>query len=76
MLSFFPLDVLDDTWDLIGSVSAVFPTYSCDVVDAEVACNLLLNAPKSRRLNVSLQNLKQKCLSSHIYNLKNRGSTV
>ena len=25
---FFPLDVLDEIWDLIGSVSEGFPTYS------------------------------------------------
>ena len=28
MLSFFPVDVLDEMWDLIKSVSEVFPTYS------------------------------------------------
>ena len=28
MLSFFPLDVLDDIWDLIESVSEGFLTYS------------------------------------------------
>ena len=27
MLSFFPRDVFDDIWDLIGSVSESFPTY-------------------------------------------------
>ena len=27
VLSFFPLDVLDKIWDLIESVSEVFPTY-------------------------------------------------
>ena len=27
MLSFFPRDVLDGIWDLIGSVSEGFPTY-------------------------------------------------
>ena len=27
MLSFFPRDVLDEIWDLIESVSEVFPTY-------------------------------------------------
>ena len=27
MLSFFPRDVLDEIWDLIGSVSEGFPTY-------------------------------------------------
>ena len=28
MLPFFPLDVLDEIWDLIESVSEGFPTYS------------------------------------------------
>ena len=28
MLSFFPLDVLDEIWDLIESVSEGFPTFS------------------------------------------------
>ena len=27
MLSFFPRDVLDGIWDLVGSVSEGFPTY-------------------------------------------------
>ena len=29
MLSFFPLVVSDEIWDLIESVSEGFPTYSC-----------------------------------------------
>ena len=29
MLSFFPLDVLDEIWDVLKSVSEGFPTYSC-----------------------------------------------
>ena len=29
VLSFFPLDVLDEIWDLIESVSQGFVTYSC-----------------------------------------------
>ena len=29
VLSFFTLDVLDEIWDLIESVSEGFPTYSC-----------------------------------------------
>ena len=28
VLSFFPRDILDETWDLIESVSEGFPTYS------------------------------------------------
>ena len=31
VLSFFPLDVLDEIWDLIESVSEGFLTYSCIV---------------------------------------------
>ena len=31
MLSFFPRDVLDESWDLIESVSEGFPTYSCSI---------------------------------------------
>ena len=30
VLSFFPLDVLDEIWDLIQSVSEGFLTYSCN----------------------------------------------
>ena len=30
-LSFFPLNVLDEIWDLIGSISEGFLTYSCKV---------------------------------------------
>ena len=33
VLSFFPLDVLDEIWDLIESVSEGFLTYSCCIVD-------------------------------------------
>ena len=29
VLSFFPLDVLDEIWDVIESVSGGFLTYSC-----------------------------------------------
>ena len=32
MLTFFPRDVLNEIWDLIGSVSEGFPTYFCKVV--------------------------------------------
>ena len=31
VLSFFPLDVLDGIWDLIGSVSEGFLTYSLTI---------------------------------------------
>ena len=32
VLSFFPLDVLDEIWDLIGSVSEGFLTYSILII--------------------------------------------
>ena len=32
VLSFFPLDVLDEIWDLIESVSEGFLTYSCHLL--------------------------------------------
>ena len=32
VLSLFPLDVLDEIWDLIESVSEGFLTYSCGVI--------------------------------------------
>ena len=32
MLSFFPLDVLDEIWNLIESVSEGFLTYSCTTI--------------------------------------------
>ena len=31
VLSFFPLDVLDEIWDLVESVSEGFLTYSCSL---------------------------------------------
>ena len=33
MLSFFPLDVLDEILNLIESVSEGFPSYSCELLD-------------------------------------------
>ena len=35
VLSFFPLDVLDEIWDLIESVSEGFLTYSFKILSAE-----------------------------------------
>ena len=32
VLSFFPLDVLDEIWDLIESVSEGFLAYTCDLI--------------------------------------------
>ena len=35
VLSFFPLDVLDEIWDLIASVSEGFLTYSSSIFFTE-----------------------------------------
>ena len=40
MLSFFPLDVLDEIWDLIGSVSDAFPTFFPHITLIPVAHNV------------------------------------
>ena len=32
LLFFSPQDVLDEIWDLIESVLAIFPTYFCDLL--------------------------------------------
>ena len=42
VLSFFPLDVLDEIWDLIESVSEGFLTYSCYFVSPHVCFILVL----------------------------------
>ena len=49
VLSFFPLDVLDEIWDLMESVSEGFFTYSCNYGHAALAeqsgrvCNICIN---------------------------------
>ena len=60
VLSFFPLDVLDEIWDLTESVSEGFLTYSCE--DRAVYYNELITIcdkcypgahnVKRRRINV------------------------
>ena len=35
MLSFFPRDVIDEIWDLVGSVSEGFPSYFYQVCPNE-----------------------------------------
>ena len=40
LLSFFPLDVLDEIWDLIESVSEGFLTYSILLCDMEMQSTL------------------------------------
>ena len=36
VLPFFPLDVLDEIWDLIESISEGFLTYSCQLPSAKI----------------------------------------
>ena len=36
VLSFFPLDILDEIWNVIKSVSEGFPTYSCSANSFEI----------------------------------------
>ena len=38
VLSFFPLDVLDEIWDVIESVSEGFLTFSC-VIENQAHCS-------------------------------------
>ena len=42
VLSFFPLDVLDEIWDLIGSVSEGFLTYSFSIESGSLTIGSLL----------------------------------
>ena len=48
VLSFFPLDVLDEIWDLIESVSEGFLTYSCQFFLRYHFCILKLDENVSR----------------------------
>ena len=58
MLSFFPLDVLDEIWDLIESTSEGFLTYSCkklvkiELATCDVTCKQQLNKIKGAEHNV------------------------
>ena len=42
VLSFFPLDVLDEIWDLIESVSEGFLTYSCTNINKVIVESITL----------------------------------
>ena len=43
MLSFFPLDVLDEIWDLIESVSEGLLVYSCYFCESSCLFYLIFN---------------------------------
>ena len=53
VLSFFPLDVLNEIWDLIESVPEAFPTY----------CFLILYTPVTN----TVSKLNLSCASSKIF---------
>ena len=42
-LSFFPLDVLDEIWDVIESVSEGFLTYSLTFMSRKKSCSDVLS---------------------------------
>ena len=44
MLSFFPLNVLDEILDLIDSVSEGFPTYFCLYRESTISIHGIINA--------------------------------
>ena len=46
MLSFFPLDVLDEIWDVIESVSGGFPTYSSEQENSVINNHIFHNATR------------------------------
>ena len=62
MLSFFPLDVLDEIWEVIESVSEGFLTYSCiplTVTRPKLSLHVFLYTVKHSD-NVSDLKLKEK----------------
>ena len=50
MLAFFPLDVLDEIWDVLESVSEGFLTYSCTLWRAEDIKSLVSSCCYSTQL--------------------------
>ena len=69
VLSFFPLDVLDEIWDLIESVSEGFLTYSCIMPNSKYFVNSTpTDTQKDRHEEVrcliknTVSNLKYVCI--------------
>ena len=62
VLSFSPLDVLDEIWDLIESVSEGFLTYSCwsvfDFFSLSMTTYFLLSSPCWRVMSLANQFLR------------------
>ena len=53
MLFLFPLDVLDEIRDLIGSVSEGFPTYSCWILSVFYHPVLFFKSVRATRRNIN-----------------------
>ena len=53
VLSFFPLDVLDEIWDLIGSVSEGFLTYFGNMANGKLQPFINMNQSKLHRYTLS-----------------------
>ena len=51
MLSFFPIDVLDEIWDLIESVSEGFLTYFCLAIPPVLITSFLSTSKGDDSLN-------------------------
>ena len=60
MLSFFPLDFLDEIWDLIESVSERLPTYSLLHVMIGMAFLHLIQS------ETTVYGFVRKCVNSHL----------
>ena len=63
VLSFFPLDVLDEIWDLIKSVSEKFLTYSWNKRDG-----LTMSKYESKGQRMILASIRKICSCTHLFN--------
>ena len=55
MLSFFPRDALDEIWELVGSVSEGFPSYSYRICAFLVRALPLAYYPKSFKVTLVIE---------------------
>ena len=62
MLSFFPRDVLDEIWDLIGFVSEGFPTYFCISELLCLCCVEILKTLLVHSFNALIIPILRECL--------------
>ena len=66
VLSFFPRDVLEEIWDLIESVSEVFPTYSFMAIQgpsSQSRCKLTPDVCPSQNCHKLLIGVRNRGLS-------------